>query len=622
MNNSGEKRLLVKRNHGKGGMFYLTPLSPRDLSEISEESFDLPFLDPSTSTLCNSCGGLLFFIDYPGTVGYLYTGHGYLCNPTTQQVQIIPSKEASPSPDYVNILLGGCVGYDSKSDDYKILGIWERNYRPSGPAIRTFELYSLRNNSWKEIPTLTAFMAKMLRCGIEKIIYVRGKCYWLCATASGVMSFDYSEESFSYLPLPRKAHIFRFSLVKFNDEDLLGMVYCGRRGDSELGYYFQAWVWREGWDNMFCVSLGGAVDEVEGTIYGGFLFLRGASVDVEQRRLVVYDWTKKECKELGIYNYHNIIDVFCYVESPVCMPHGMPISGFPILTCGDLAGGFPILTYGDLGKDEHEYTCEYDSMEEHNYEVYNSSDEACDADLDDFAANGFRVLDDKELEEEEEEEEDEEEWRYDAVMEVMELEPQEAEVVHNSFLPGGTQHYYTLPSYENPDTARAENPDAQGNMIISRDEYKRVDFHMVNYMDVKFFVIKSESEDDVHKSIMYNMWSCSPYGNKKLNDAYKDSQRIAAGFPLICPIFLFFFVNMSGQFRGMAEMTGPVDFHRDMDLDKRSGSFPVKWHFIKDLSDLDSFHTLSQNNSDNRDIQRISYCKGGSMLEIFKGNKA
>ena len=40
-----------------------------------------------------------------------------------------------------------------------------------------------------------------------------------------------------------------------------------------------------------------------------------------------------------------------------------------------------------------------------------------------------------------------------------------------------------------------------------------------------------------------------------------------------------------GQFVGLAQMIGKVDFSKDMDfwqLDKWNGFFPVKWHVIKD----------------------------------------
>lgn len=91
-------------------------------------------------------------------------------------------------------------------------------------------------------------------------------------------------------------------------------------------------------------------------------------------------------------------------------------------------------------------------------------------------------------------------------------------------------------------TTRAGNVDAQGNIVIHANEYNRGDFPM-DFVNAKFFVIKSYSEDDVHKSIKYNVWSSTPNGNKKLYGAYEDAQRIAAGDPRGCPIFLFFSVS-------------------------------------------------------------------------------
>ncbi|KAL0388930.1 UNVERIFIED_CONTAM: YTH domain-containing protein ECT3 [Sesamum radiatum] len=85
-------------------------------------------------------------------------------------------------------------------------------------------------------------------------------------------------------------------------------------------------------------------------------------------------------------------------------------------------------------------------------------------------------------------------------------------------------------------------------------------------------------------------------------------------------------VNASGQFCGVAEMTGPVDFQRDMDFwqqDKWSGSFPVKWHIIKDLPNPNFRHIILENNenkpvTNSRDTQEICYKKGLEMLQIFK----
>ena len=71
----------------------------------------------------------------------------------------------------------------------------------------------------------------------------------------------------------------------------------------------------------------------------------------------------------------------------------------------------------------------------------------------------------------------------------------------------------------------------------------------------RYFVIKSYTEDDVHKSLKYEIWSSTEPGNKRLDKAFKDT----AGRG---PIYLFFSVNASGHFCGMAEMLTPVKFTR------------------------------------------------------------
>lgn len=174
-------------------------------------------------------------------------------------------------------------------------------------------------------------------------------------------------------------------------------------------------------------------------------------------------------------------------------------------------------------------------------------------------------------------------------------------------------------------STRAGNSDAQGNITISMDQYNKDDFP-IDYVNAKFFVIKSYSEDDVHKSIKYNVWSSTPNGNKKLNSAYEEAQKISVGDPKGFPIFLCFSVNASGQFCGVAEMTGPVDFQKDMDFwqqDKWSGSFPVKWHIIKDVPNPHFRHIILENNehkpvTNSRDTQEIKYKKGLEVLKVFK----
>lgn len=76
---------------------------------------------------------------------------------------------------------------------------------------------------------------------------------------------------------------------------------------------------------------------------------------------------------------------------------------------------------------------------------------------------------------------------------------------------------------------------------VSRDKYNLPDFQ-TDYESAKFYVIKSYSEDDVHKSIKYDVWASTPNGNKKLDAAFRDAEAKSSETGKRCPIFLFFSV--------------------------------------------------------------------------------
>jgi len=89
---------------------------------------------------------------------------------------------------------------------------------------------------------------------------------------------------------------------------------------------------------------------------------------------------------------------------------------------------------------------------------------------------------------------------------------------------------------------------------------------------------------------------------------------------------LFFSVNTSGQFVGVAEMTGAVDFEKTLEYwqqDKWNGSFSVKWHIVKDVPNNILKHIILENNenkpvTNSRDTQEIHLEQGLQMLKIFK----
>ncbi|GMI85001.1 evolutionarily conserved C-terminal region 2 [Hibiscus trionum] len=169
------------------------------------------------------------------------------------------------------------------------------------------------------------------------------------------------------------------------------------------------------------------------------------------------------------------------------------------------------------------------------------------------------------------------------------------------------------------------NKDNSFSLIPDISQFNKEDFPE-SYSDAKFFVIKSYSEDDVHKSIKYNVWASTSTGNKKLDAAFHEAKEK----PDSCPVFLLFSVNTSGQFVGVAEMVGPVDFNKTVEYwqqDKWTGCFPLKWHIIKDVPNTSLRHITLENNenkpvTNSRDTQEVNFEQGVQILKIFKDHSS
>ena len=136
----------------------------------------------------------------------------------------------------------------------------------------------------------------------------------------------------------------------------------------------------------------------------------------------------------------------------------------------------------------------------------------------------------------------------------------------------------------------------------------------------KFFVIKSFSEEDVHKSIKYGVWSSSKNGNITLNNGFNITKEKNGN------VFLFFSCNGSGRFCGVAKMKTPVDENKTFEFwtqdNKWPGLFDVEWIFIKDVpfkEFKDIIITMKDGEikpvSNSRDTQEIPFEQGKIMME-------
>lgn len=135
----------------------------------------------------------------------------------------------------------------------------------------------------------------------------------------------------------------------------------------------------------------------------------------------------------------------------------------------------------------------------------------------------------------------------------------------------------------------------------------------------RFFVIKSYSEDDIHRSIKYEIWCSTDHGNKRLDDAFKERHKEGGN------IMLFFSVNGSGHFCGMAQMMTAVDYNSTSSVwsqDKWRGKFKVKWIYVKDVPNGKLRHIRLENNenksvTNSRDTQEVPNDKGIEVLQIL-----
>ncbi len=147
-------------------------------------------------------------------------------------------------------------------------------------------------------------------------------------------------------------------------------------------------------------------------------------------------------------------------------------------------------------------------------------------------------------------------------------------------------------------------------------------FKNLTYND-KFFVIKSFTEEDIHKSMKYGVWSSSKNGNVTLNNAFLLTKNNRRG-----NVYLFFSCNKSKRFCGVAKMISSVDETKIFELwtqdNKWPGLFNVEWIFIKDVP-LKIFNKIFIHMFDgkflpvsySRDTQEIPFNSAKIMMERF-----
>ena len=149
------------------------------------------------------------------------------------------------------------------------------------------------------------------------------------------------------------------------------------------------------------------------------------------------------------------------------------------------------------------------------------------------------------------------------------------------FQPYAQNSYYNNPYFQQQILYRTE-------MYICSKYRNLIDINQRNSKIIetinsncKFFVIKSFSEEDVHKSIKYNVWSSSKDGNLTLSNAFRITEENKGN------VYLFYSCNGSGRYCGVARMKSPCDENKTFGLWTQDGKWPglfdVEWLLIKDV---------------------------------------
>ncbi|XP_017604765.1 F-box/kelch-repeat protein At3g06240-like [Gossypium arboreum] len=249
-------------------------------------------------------------------------------NPSTREFKILPPSSVQ-RPTYPGLTCDlvvfdcGAFEFDFKADDYKFIRFVTFLFVDSECGIESpddvtqVELYSLKCDSWKEIPSpnYRPFNSYLNNNCLD------GICYWQTAMGNSpdekvmILSFDMANEKFSVSPILEFVPFFS----KTNSEVLVfnGSVGVLVYSVEGIDKSFDLWVVNGGvWTKQFSIeSIPGVVNPL-GFWKNDELFLLNTNYEV-----VLFDPSTQELKVLGINTYldhhREYVSLFFYAESLV-----------------------------------------------------------------------------------------------------------------------------------------------------------------------------------------------------------------------------------------------------------------------------------------------------------------
>ncbi|KAL3618535.1 hypothetical protein CASFOL_037617 [Castilleja foliolosa] len=273
---------------------------------LSNHRFDMQSYG---SRIVGSCNGIICLQDH------IELGNVVLWNPVTDELKSLPpsSIDFSAKAPYKFVGSSG-FGYDARSEDYKVVRFVENGFFSNYRTTHHFELYSLKTDSWMPIVNPVSIRYPTRYPLHIYSISLNGSCYWEAGNC--ILSFDFADEVFSYLPLPPISDLethedFVRCLVGI-DGSTLGLIVYPFNVQTTM---FDLWVWESKelyWTNVDNFELEN-IRKPLGLWGGDKCFLVG-----DNDELLLFDLKIRELKPLGIKDHHPwAMNLVSFVESTV-----------------------------------------------------------------------------------------------------------------------------------------------------------------------------------------------------------------------------------------------------------------------------------------------------------------
>lgn len=235
----------------------------------------------------------------------------YLWNPFTKQFKYLPTprnKSASANNYHIGL------GFDSVSDDYKILRIVFDNFFGKSNGL-VAEVYSANADSWKEIevpkPLISFSMFPDSRC-----VYVQPGALYFEGT-NQILSFNLHDEVFEAYPYPNpEQHTRKSNLLEF--EGSAAVILESLHDPSVLSI----WTLNNGnvsWTKQINLDLDFKIDRV--VLYlGAGQFVVAVPKSDDNSGYILYDFKKREVKNISLrISGNKVTSLFKYTESLVSL---------------------------------------------------------------------------------------------------------------------------------------------------------------------------------------------------------------------------------------------------------------------------------------------------------------